>query len=238
MARGATLRQMISDLRDELRRANSPSAGPDDRPSLKRTLNHVYSVLYYTHDWPFLHTIFDPITLNAGQQFYDFPEGLDADRVTDVRLKWSGNYYIPLARGISVEDYNAFDPADDQRTSPALKWDVRFTGTREQIEVWPLPDDSAQSLRFTGVYKINELVNDDDTCRLESELVVLYAAAELLQQQESKDAEAKLQLAREMLRLLKLRSSSAGDQKGRFRVGIGTDSLNEPNPRTTVRIGS
>lgn len=237
MARGVMLRQLISDLRDELRRANSPAASPDDTASLRRTINHVYSVLYYTHNWSFLNTIFDPIPLAAGQRYYDMPEGLDTERITDVRLRWSGNYFVPLDRGISVEDYNAFDPNENQRASPALKWDVRFTGEREQIEIWPLPDDSGQSLRFTGVYKINQLVNDTDQCRLDNEVVTLYAAAELLPK-DSPDKDAKLQLAQEMLRLLKLRSASGGDQQGRYRVGVGSSSSLEPNPRTTVRIGS
>lgn len=235
MARGATLRQLVSDLRDELRRANSPSASPDDTASLRRTINHVYRVLYYNHDWPFLTQMFPAITLNAGQRYYDLPGGLDADRVITSRVKWSG-VFSPIERGIAYEDYTAFDPEDDERSSPALKWDVRFTGEREQIEIWPVPDGGAQSLRLFGITKCDELVSDDDVCRLESELVVLYAAAELLKAQESKDAEAKVQMAQELLRLLRIRASAAGDE-GQYRVGLGLTGMQEKlYPRTTVRI--
>src|SRR5690606_22028539 len=126
MARGATLSQLISDLRDELRRANSSSAGPDDTASLRRTINHVYRLLYYSHNWSFLNTRFAAIPFSAGQRYYDFPAGLDPDRITDVKLQWSGNF-VPIERGISLEDFNAYDPENDERTSPAIKWDVAFT---------------------------------------------------------------------------------------------------------------
>lgn len=234
MARGATLAELISDLRDELRRANSPSASPDDTASLRRTINHVYRLLYYNHDWPFLNYVFPAITLNAGQRYYDVPTGLDADRVIEAKVKWSGDF-IMLDRGITFDDYNGYDPEDDERTSPALKWDVRFTGETDQIEVWPLPDGTTQSLRFYGTYACDPLVNDTDTCRLESEVVVLFAAAELLKAQKSEDADAKLQLANELLRLVRIRSTSAGASG--FRLGVGvTKDADRPHPRATVRI--
>lgn len=236
MARGATLRQLISDLRDELRRLNTPSAAPDDTPSLRRTINHVYRLIYYQHDWSFLRYRFPAITLNAGQRYYDVPAGLDADRILEAKVKWSGDF-VDVHRGISTDDYNVHDPEENERSSPMLKWDIVFTGTKEQIEVWPLPDGTAQSLRLYGVYACDPLVSEDDICRLESEVIVLYAAAELLKAQKSEDAEAKLQQANELLRLVKIRSASAGENTGTFRLGLGvSDDSSRPHPRATVRI--
>lgn len=232
MARGVSLRQLISDLRDELRRANSPAAGVDDVASLRRTINHVYRVLYYNNDWPFLNVQFTPITLAAGQRYYDFPEGLDPDRVQKATVKWSGDA-LPIERGISDEDYNAYDPEDNERTSPIEKWDVRFTGEKEQIETWPLPDGTAQSLRFFGTWAMSELVNDTDKCLLESEVVVLYAAAELLPK-DSPDKEAKLELAKELLRLTKVRGNSAGGKT--YRMGLEGEPSRKVHPRAQVRI--
>lgn len=232
MARGVSLRQLISDLRDELRRANSPAAGVDDVASLRRTINHVYRVLYYTNDWPFLNTQFEPIPLVAGQRHYDFPEGLDPDRVLKATVKWSSDA-LPVERGISDADYNAYDSEDNERTSPIEKWDVRFTGDREQIEVWPLPDGTTQSLRFFGTYAMAELVNDTDKCRLESEVVVLYAAAELLPK-DSPDKEAKLELAKELLRQIKVRGNSGAGKV--YRMGLDGDPSQKVHPRAQVRI--
>lgn len=232
MARGVSLRQLISDLRDELRRANSPAAGVDDVASLRRTINHVARVLYYSNDWPFLLTQFEPIPLVAGQRHYDFPDGLDPDRVLRATVRWSGDI-IPIERGISDEDYNAYDPEENDRTSPATKWDVRNTGTKEQIEVLPLPDGAAQSLRFYGVRAMPDLVDDTDKCPLESEAVVLYAAAELLPQ-DSPDKNAKLELAKEILRLTKVRGNSGAGKV--YRMGLDGESSNKVHPRAQVRV--
>ena len=232
MARGATLSQLISDLRDELRRANSPSAGPDDEPSLRRTINHVYRTLYYAHDWSFLKHMFQAITLNAGQRYYDLPDGLDMERIIEARVKW-GSQFHPISRGIGFDEYNTYDPEDDERSSPASRWDIRYTGTTDQIEIWPLPDGSSQSLRLFGVYECNELVDEADVCRLESEIVVLYAAAELAKAQDNKDADAKLELAKEMLRLVKIRSASGGETG--VQVGLGSAGKAD-NFRATVRV--
>jgi hypothetical protein len=231
--RGATLNKLLTDLRDELRRSNSPAVAPDDVGPLRRTLNHVYRVLYYDHDWPFLNTLFPSMTLNAGQRYYDFPTGLDPDRVIESKVKWSGDY-VDITRGIEITDYNAYDPDDNERSSPALKWDVRFTGEREQIEIWPLPDGTDQRLRFFGTFRCDDLVNDTDICRLESELVVLYAAAELLSD-EHPDKEAKRQLAQRLLALARVRGGSSSKP---VKIGLGQADRQPIHPRALVRISS
>lgn len=232
MARGLSLGQLISDLRDELRRANSPSASPDDVASLRRTINHVYFTLYYAHDWTFLKTMFPKITLNAGQRFYDVPDGLDFERIVEMNVWWNA-LPTPVERGIGFADYAAYDPEANDRSSPMMKWDVRFTGDKEQIEVWPLPDSSAQALQFFGVYEHKRLVNDTDICRLDGELVVLYAAAELLPK-DSPDKETKLAMAKDLLRLLKIRGTAAAGKT--YTNGAGGGGVQNVHPRAQVRV--
>lgn len=233
MARGETLQQLVSDLREELRRVNSPSAGPDDTATLRRTINHVYAVLYASHNWPHLLQWFDPITLNAGQKNYDVPSGLDFERITDVVVWWSG-VPEPLERGITLADYASFNSDADERSSPALKWDVRFTGDREQLEIWPLPDSSTQTVQFVGIREIERLVNDNDVCRLDGELIVLYAAAELLPE-DSPDKKAKLQMAQERLRMAKIRGVSGAGKP--VRLGLGGGGADDARmSRATVRV--
>ena len=72
-----------------------------------------------------------------------------------------------------------------------------------------------------------------DGCRLESEIVVLYAAAELAKAQDNKDADAKLELAKEMLRLVKIRSAAGGETG--VQVGLGSAGKAD-NFRATVTI--
>ena len=233
MARGVALSELISQVRDELRRANSPSASPDDTASIRQTINHVYYILGMTNDWPFLNTLFDGITLQAGSRYYDFPEGLDPDRVIEAKVYWS-SFYTDIERGISLADYNSYNPNLNERSAPILKWDVKFTGTKEQIEVWPLPDSTSQVLQFYGTQALPPLVNNTDKCKLESNIIVLYAAAELAPK-DSADKDAKLELAKEGLRLIKLRGNSAAGAT--YRLGVGHEPEKKVHPRAIVRIG-
>lgn len=209
MSRGRNLAELISDLRDELRRANNSAASPDDIASLRRTINHVMKTLWLGHNWPHLNTDFEPIPLVAGQRYYDYPAGLDPERVGSVYVSWSGNY-LQVERGITKQAYNMYDSRKDERSSPALRWDIRFTGVKEQMEIWPIPDGSEQSLHMSGTYQCRDLVNDADVCILDSEIVVLFAALELLPT-DAPDREAKSSAAAERLRLLKSRATSGGD---------------------------
>lgn len=230
--RGATFSSLISDLRDELRRANSPSASPDDEPSLGRTINRLYRTLYLKHDWPHLLKMFTPIPLNAGQRYYDVPTGLEFDRIIEAKVWWNG-HAISIQRGIEFADYELYNPDLDQRTSPIEKWDVRWTGVKEQIEVWPKPDSTAQTLQFRGVHRIDPLVSPEDKCLLDNDMVVAFAAAELLKAQKSDDADAKLQIANELFRVLTTRAVSAGGKP--VRIGLG-DVEQVSSRRSTVRV--
>lgn len=90
-----------------------------------------------------------------------------------------------------------------------MKWDIRFTGTTEQIEAWPIPASSANHLQFKGIKKFVRLVADADPCLLDDMLVVAFAAAELAAGQEAADAGAKLQAAQTLYSRLKGRSKGA-----------------------------
>lgn len=90
-------------------------------------------------------------------------------------------------------------------------------------------------LQFYGTQAMPELVNDTDPCFLESEVVVLYAAAELAPK-DSADKDAKLALAKEGLRLAKVRMNSAGDG-GTVYTNGGAASRPKPHPRSIVLVG-
>lgn len=231
MMRGRMLSELISDLRDELRRANNAAASPDDIPSLRRTINRVMQSVWLSHDWPHLRTDFPAINLVAGQRFYDYPAGLDPDRVEIVRVFWSGTY-TPVERGITRDDYNAHDPEQNDRSSPVLKWDIRFTGVKEQIEVWPLPDGAAQKLHLRGTYACPTLVNDSDVCPLDSGVVLLFAAIELLPK-DSPDREIKSSQVAERLRLLKARANGGAE---RVWTNGGAAAQEPVHPRATVTV--
>lgn len=186
-------------------------------------------------DWAFLNKRFT-ISLSAGQRYYDVPSGLDLERIECVKSKYGGSFY-DVTRGIDLEDYNIHDSEADtpERSSPVLKWDFQFT-TTPQIELWPIPDADTQKLYIEGMHAISPLVNDSDVCLLDSEIIVLYAAAELLQSVSAKDADAKRDLAAELQRLHGLRGNSGGSTP--VTIGAGTNPNNARSTRAVVRISS
>ena len=231
MARGTQFLQIVMMLRDELGRSNDVAVGVDDLPALKQTINRVYSSLYDEYDWPHLRSVFPKQTLYSGQRYYDLPATLNYDRIERVAV-WYGGIPHPLPRGIDFDEYASFDSNSDVRSEPALRWDVRWTGSAEQLEIWPIPNSNQQSLQIIGVNKIPKLVNDIDVCLLDDMLVVLFAAAELLQRQKSGDAEAKLKQAQARFNRFKARVSN--DTMVRLGMGDGRQSIN--SGRATVRV--
>ena len=67
-----------------------------------------------------------------------------------------------------------------------------------QIEVWPIPANNGSSatkdgiVRLEGVKNLNPLSAKTDTADLDDQLIVLFAASELLTRQKSGDAQMKM----------------------------------------------
>lgn len=232
MARGTAFSELILQLRAELRRSQSPAVGVEDLASLKQTLNHTIDVVAHMKDWPFLHRKFDRITLQAGQRYYDMPAGLDLDRITFQKIKYGGSWY-DICRGIAFDDYVGFDPEDNERSDPALKYDVVNIDGDEQIEIWPLPA-SDHYLYFEGYLSVPKLVNDTDTCPLDDTIVVLFAAAELMQTVSKEEAAAKRDLANELMRQKAVRG--ARNSGAPVQIGLGPGKEHIDNGRATIRI--
>lgn len=206
MARKTQLLSLIAQLRAETGRTQTVSVGIDEVENLKEMLRRVQEQLYDEYDWPHLR-VQKTISLAAGQRYYDLPTGLNFDRIEDVRLEYN-DVYQGIDRGIELEDYSIFNSnaTTPERSSPSLKWDIRYTGSTEQIEVWPIPNDNIQTLYFLGTQSLSDLIQESDRADLDDRLIVLYAAAEILARQESKDAQAKLEQANKRLATLRKNS--------------------------------
>jgi hypothetical protein len=113
-----------------------------------------------------------------------------------------------MTRGISLADYAAYDSDEDERYDPALKWDLTWTGSATQIEVWPIPASNNLKLMFKGLRPLRPLVSNDDVCDIDSTLLTLSVATELLARQKSHDAQIKLQQAN--LHLARIKGSLQG----------------------------
>jgi len=92
----------------------------------------------------------------------------------------------------------------------------------EQIEVWPIPTDNADTtsregqLKIVGTRNLNPLVADGDVCDLDDRLVAMFAAVEFIT--DPGLAKYKNNLAN--TRLIKLRGNLVKETKFRM-FGIG-----------------
>jgi hypothetical protein len=219
----------VTMLRDETGRADSVAVGVDDVPQLKQILRRWQDTLYDKHDWSFLRTVFDRIPLQAGQRYYDMPALLNIDRIEDVAC-WDGSIPREMTRGIGFREYASYDSESDVRADPALRWDVRWTGTREQIEVWPVPASNDLELQFIGIRKPRALIANADVADLDDHMIVLYAAAELMPKG-SELAKLKLDLAADRFNVCKGKAAGRGET---FRMGSGP--VQSERGRVTVRV--
>lgn len=231
MARGTTLLELLSMLRDETGRNNSVAVGVDDVPTMKHALRRWQATLYDKHDWAHMRTVFDRIPMQAGERYYDFPATLNFDRIERVAF-WNNGVAEPAIRGIGFDEYSIYDSENDVRADPPLRWDVRHTGSGEQIEVWPVPaTDDEYELQFIGIRTLGALIADADTADLDDYLIVLFAASELLPKG-SELAKQKFSLGTDRLNVL---MRNAGKTNETFRMGSGGFSPTERG-RVTVRV--
>ncbi|MEY9506894.1 hypothetical protein ABIE87_006452 [Bradyrhizobium diazoefficiens] len=234
MARGTQLLKLVEMLREEVNRATSVAVGNDDLPSLKNKLSRTQEVLYDEYDWPFLRQVFPAKALQAGERYYDFPTGLNVDRIDDNDATvgpgvviWYSNFPRPIQRGIGFKEYAIYNSDAGVRQEPALAWDVRWTGSKEQFEVWPVPVSNTMTIQFKGIRKLRPLIQDSDVCDLDDQLIVLFAAAEILARQGSQSAPGVAALAKARLVRVKGRSKS-GSQTYRLGMGEGEKDARFP----------
>lgn len=230
MARGTQLIQLVEMLKAEAGHSTRVNVGVDKLPEIKQILRRTQETLYDESDWPFLR-VAPYKDLAAGQRYYDFPADLDLERVEQAAVWYSGTPK-PIIRGIGFDEYAQYDSENDERADPVLKWDVRWTGSAEQIEVWPIPSSDDQQLQFIGIRPLRALVSDSDVADLDDQLIVLYAAAELLARQGSKDAQAKLGAAQARFARLKGRVKGASEMTT---LGTG-NSYRTLRGRTIIRV--
>jgi hypothetical protein len=216
MARGVTLGGLLTKLRIAARYDPNPALSKAMEPLFRQTLQDVQERLYDEFDWPFLKVQSDKV-LAAGERYYDVPANMNLERIVAVDTQ-QGGIWVPVERGISLDDYSGCNSDLGGRRDPAERWDVRDTGDGEQIEVWPIPATNGLTLRFTGYRKLNALVEDSDRADLDDQLIVAFAAAEMFAGKRDNDnAQLKLQQGQNRLKLLQGRVTK--NRRGGFVLG-------------------
>lgn len=211
MARYTQLIQLVTMLRQKTGKSSNVYAGIDENDTLKAILRETQEILYDEFDWPHLREEF-LLPLAAGQRYYDVPTGLNFDRIETMAV------YFPdqpqaVERGIGFAEYSENDSDADERSDPMQKWDIRWLvgGTKEQIEIWPIPASNNQTLKFLGIRKLRDFIEEAALCDLDDKMIVLFAAAEILEDQGSKKAKSVANKAAARFKRMKGRSQAAAE---------------------------
>lgn len=200
MARGVTLGELLVKLKIAARYDPNPALSLNMVPLFIQSLQDTQERLYDDFDWPFLKISPDKV-LATGQRYYDVPANMNLERIQAVDLYYGGKW-LPVERGISLDNYNSMDPEVGVQADPVVRWDVVDTGTGAQVEVWPVPASNGAKLRFTGIRKLKPLIANADLADLDDQIIVLYAAGELLGGAKNPEAQVKFEQAKRRLATL------------------------------------
>lgn len=217
MARGVVFTEMLDMLRAEAMISTNPNLSANILPNMKQVLQRTQRQLWLNYSWNFLNGWADKVMV-AGQRYYDFPTTIDSMRIKKAYYRWN-NLFQELERGINALDYNAFDSelATPIRVDPVTKWDFKDTN-ETQFEVFPIPATNGSAatgyVRFEGIRNLNPLVADTDRCTLDADLIVLFAAVEVLGRTNEKEADRKFKMANSLLTSMRGHYSSTGGTIG------------------------
>lgn len=228
MARGTTLGQLVQDLRIEAGLDPNPALSLNAVPRLEQLIRREQERLYEQFDWPFLRITRD-VTLQAGDRYYDIPNDMNLERIERIDYFWGDKWY-QLERGIDVSHYNIHDSDADVRQEPASRWDVKDTGTKEQVEIWPIPVTNGRLIRFTGIRKLKPLVTQADRADLDDIMIVLFAAAEYMGEGKP-EAQIKRQKANDRMTTLKSRVTQTGTSAFNFNTPSDQNRIRDRTPQ-------
>ena len=218
MARGTQLSALVDALRAEIGASTNVGMGVNSLPALHHILNRTQERLWNDFDWPFAFIERDEPLLN-GQRYYGFDNEIDFNRITNAYVRYSDTWR-PMIYGIGVEQYNSSDPTEGEKEDPPTNW-RHHEGN--QFEVWPMPASNECVVRFKAIKRLPKMLAGADVALLDDNLIVLFAASELLAKAKSADAGGKLQSAQAHYTKLK----GQGVKTDVFSLGGGIPSFED-----------
>lgn len=184
-----TLAELVTAVRAEIGDSTNMSMGIDSLPAIRQTIKRVQETYYMDYDWP--HLIIDrDEEISAGERFYTFNSDVNFDRIFGSWVR-DNDMWIKMDYGVDPEHYNSSDPDLLQSETVPTRWTYY---ENNQFEVWPTPSQNGR-IRFRCVKALPPLINDDDVCVLDANLIILTTAAEMLARSRSEDAQLKFSLA-------------------------------------------
>jgi hypothetical protein len=211
MPTGQTFGQVVSATQEEAGHFSSAALNTTAAlhtnvlSQVKRAVRRTYRRLHADHNWPHLYTYRD-VDVETHSRTLTFPPDMDPDRNIEAWIlpAGEGSNWAPLDYGIGMAQMqqvnsDRFDFADSDTyhhasTEAPSRWS-RSPVSPLQFEVWPITLTAGAKIRFWGLTKPKDLLEDGDFVDLDDDLVALFAAAEFLERQGSPDAGSKLEQA-------------------------------------------
>lgn len=214
---------LIHQLRAEVGHSTNVAQGTNFYEVLVQLLQRTQRALWVENDWPDL-TDYYELDAVPGQRYYPYPTDVSRNQVNKIWAPYGSDFHV-LVYGISPREYTAYDPNKDQRSWPTQRWKHKVQNG--QIELWPLV---SQSGRFWVEAQMNlkTFVDPTDVCTLDGDMIVLFAAAEILARQRMEDAAVKRRAA-ETLRQ-KLLTQEGSDRRAPFIIGGSDARMFRPRP--------
>lgn len=205
-----SLIKLLDMLRVEVGDSLNPAHGSQMRDRYVMLLQRQQEMLWEEYRWPHLR-VWRTFPLQNGQRYYTVPADIPLERVERMEVRW-GQRWRELYPEITLRDHLVFDSDLDQRSWPIQKWRVHEGHT---VEFWPIPAQDADpdvdsygnavgegAIKVWGIRKLAPLVADTDTADLDSQIIVLMAAAEELLKTNEKLASLKNKKAQDRLNKL------------------------------------
>lgn len=228
MPRNVTLAKLIEETRAEIGASTNVGQGIGSVPSLEQTIRRNQERLYQEYSWPHLIIDRDESLVMHGR-YYTFSSDLNFERLLGAWVKYSDTWR-PLEYGFDPMVYNTQDTENGEYDDPVRRW-RHYEGN--QYEVWPVPTaNNLQKIRFRGLKKLSPLLSGTDTCDLDSTLIVLFSAAEILTRLKAADAENKLSVANQHYRTIRANF----DKTQPFIMGGGVATTRPSGPIYGARI--
>lgn len=170
---------------------------------LNQMINRTERLLLVGDEWPDQH-IERQVTVLADAQYVDLPSDLSFTEIESSHVSF-GSEWLQVSFGIGARERTIYNTTE--RATPIM----RLEATKDQpgkLEVWPIGSVD-QILLFQGTKSVGTMVNEDDVCALDADVIVFKVAAEILGRDNQADARLKLDMATDhMNKIMKKQGST------------------------------
>lgn len=224
MPTGQTFGQVVSATQEEAGHFSSAALNASSAMNstilsqIERAVRRTYRRLHADHNWPHLYTYRD-VPVDATSRYLTFPPDMDPDRNIEAWILPAGDgsnwslleYGVGMAqmRRLNSDRFDHNNPATfgNGSTGAPTHWARAPLGPL-QFEVWPITLTEGARIRFWGLTRPKDLVDNNSIVDLDDDLIALFAAAEFLERQKSPDAGSKLEQAMAHYRRLRANSQN------------------------------